>query len=64
MQRDPGGIADRFAVDVAVVGAGPAGIAAAVAASGCGASVAVVDEYGQPGGQIWKRPRGTDAVPT
>jgi thioredoxin reductase/bacterioferritin-associated ferredoxin len=63
MQRDPGGLADRIAVDVAVVGAGPAGIAAAVAASDCGASVAVVDEYGQPGGQIWKRPRGTDAVP-
>jgi thioredoxin reductase/bacterioferritin-associated ferredoxin len=62
MQRDPGAIADRIAVDVAVVGAGPAGIAAAVAASGCGASVAVVDEYGQPGGQIWKRSRGTDAV--
>jgi D-hydroxyproline dehydrogenase subunit alpha len=54
---------DRIVVDVAVVGAGPAGIAAAVAASGRGASVAVVDEYGQPGGQIWKRPRGTDAVP-
>jgi D-hydroxyproline dehydrogenase subunit alpha len=63
MQRDPRDLADRIVVDVAVVGAGPAGIAAAVAASGCGASVAVVDEYGQPGGQIWKRPRGTDAVP-
>jgi D-hydroxyproline dehydrogenase subunit alpha len=25
--------------------------------------VAVVDEYGQPGGQIWRRPRGTDAGP-
>jgi thioredoxin reductase/bacterioferritin-associated ferredoxin len=53
---------DRTVVDVAVIGAGPAGIAAAVAASGRGASVAVVDEYGQPGGQIWKRPRGSDAV--
>jgi NADPH-dependent 2,4-dienoyl-CoA reductase/sulfur reductase-like enzyme len=42
------------AVDVAVVGAGPAGIAAAVAASEAGASVAVVDEYPAAGGQIWK----------
>jgi thioredoxin reductase/bacterioferritin-associated ferredoxin len=48
-------------VDVAVVGAGPAGIAAAVAAREAGASVVVIDEYGAPGGQIWKRPRGAGA---
>ena len=56
---------DVLAVDVAVVGAGPAGIAAAVAARGAGASVAVIDEYPAPGGQIWRRPRGAgvEALP-
>src|SRR5689334_19990739 len=42
-------------VDVAVVGAGPAGMAAAVAARAAGASVVLVDEYAAPGGQIWRR---------
>jgi D-hydroxyproline dehydrogenase subunit alpha len=42
-------------VDVAIVGAGPAGMAAAVAARRAGASVAVIDEYAAPGGQIWRR---------
>jgi D-hydroxyproline dehydrogenase subunit alpha len=45
-------------VDVAVVGAGPAGIAAAVSAREAGASVAVVDRYPTIGGQIWKRAFG------
>ncbi|MCH6468868.1 NAD(P)/FAD-dependent oxidoreductase [Sinomonas terrae] len=40
--------------DVAVVGAGPAGLAAAVAAAEAGASVAVVDAAAQPGGQYWR----------
>jgi thioredoxin reductase len=42
-------------VDVAVVGGGPAGMAAAVAARRAGASVVLVDEYAAPGGQIWRR---------
>jgi D-hydroxyproline dehydrogenase subunit alpha len=41
--------------DVAIVGAGPAGIAAAVAAAEAGASVVVIDEYNKPGGQFFKR---------
>jgi D-hydroxyproline dehydrogenase subunit alpha len=41
--------------DVAVVGAGPAGIAAACAACDAGGSVVVVDEQPAPGGQIWRR---------
>jgi D-hydroxyproline dehydrogenase subunit alpha len=41
--------------DVAVVGAGPAGMAAAVAAAEAGASVVVIDEYNTPGGQFFKR---------
>lgn len=40
--------------DVIVVGAGPAGIAAACAASESGASVGVVDDNPAPGGQIWR----------
>jgi D-hydroxyproline dehydrogenase subunit alpha len=41
--------------DVAVVGAGPAGLAAAVAAGRAGADVVLIDAYGTPGGQIWRR---------
>lgn len=41
-------------VDVAVVGAGPAGLAAAAAAADRGASVAVIDSAEQPGGQYWR----------
>src|SRR3954468_18464658 len=42
-------------VEVAVVGGGPAGMAAAVAARASGATVALLDEYSAPGGQIWRR---------
>ena len=42
-------------VDVAVVGAGPAGMAAAVEAAEAGASVLMLDEYAKPGGQFFKR---------
>ncbi|WP_212819707.1 NAD(P)/FAD-dependent oxidoreductase [Polymorphospora rubra] len=49
--------------DVAVVGAGPGGLAAAEAAVGAGARVALVDGAGQPGGQYWRHPAGDlDAV--
>lgn len=56
-----GGSLSRMTVDVAVVGAGPAGIAAAVSAAEVGASVAVIDRYPAVGGQIWKR--AFDATP-
>ncbi len=39
---------------ILVVGAGPAGIAAAVTAAECGARVGVVDDNPSPGGQIWR----------
>src|SRR5262245_31885232 len=42
-------------VDVAVVGGGPAGMTAALAAARAGASVVLIDEYAAPGGQIWRR---------
>ncbi len=41
-------------VDVLVVGAGPAGLAAAVSAARAGASVTVLDERPQSGGQYFK----------
>src|SRR5487761_88501 len=40
--------------DVLVVGAGPAGIAAACCAAECGARVGLVDNNARPGGQIWR----------
>lgn len=40
--------------DVLVVGAGPAGIAAAVSAAAHGCRVVVVDDNAAPGGQIWR----------
>lgn len=44
----------RVTAQVAVVGAGPAGIAAAVRAAESGARVVVLDEAPRPGGQIWR----------
>lgn len=42
--------------DIAVVGAGPAGLAAASAAAEAGASVVLVDEYPRVGGQYYRQP--------
>ncbi|MFQ5614121.1 MAG: NAD(P)/FAD-dependent oxidoreductase [Anaerolineae bacterium] len=42
--------------DIVVVGAGPAGVAAAVTAARAGAQVTLVDEYSRPGGQYFKQP--------
>lgn len=44
------------AYDVAVVGAGPAGLAAAVAVARAGRRVALVDAAERPGGQYWRQP--------
>jgi D-hydroxyproline dehydrogenase subunit alpha len=40
--------------DVLVIGAGPAGIAAAVSAAEAGKRVCIVDDNPRPGGQIWR----------
>lgn len=42
-------------VDVSVIGAGPAGLAASVVAARAGAKVALVDENSRPGGQLFKQ---------
>lgn len=44
--------------DVVVVGAGPAGLAAATRAAAQDASVALVDAGTAPGGQYWRQPTG------
>jgi D-hydroxyproline dehydrogenase subunit alpha len=46
---------DPPAVDVAVVGAGPAGLAAALAAADCGCSVTLIDSAPAAGGQIYRQ---------
>jgi NADPH-dependent 2,4-dienoyl-CoA reductase/sulfur reductase-like enzyme len=54
---------DRY--DVAVIGAGPAGLAAACEAAETGASIVVLDEQPAPGGQIYRAvetPRAAAAV--
>lgn len=41
--------------DMAVIGAGPAGMAGALAGAECGLDVVVVDEQAAAGGQIFRR---------
>src|SRR5690349_2419043 len=57
---------DGMSRDVLVVGAGPAGMAAAVAAAENGCRVRVVDDNPAAGGQIWRgyavKPGATHAV--
>lgn len=45
----------RKEVEILVVGAGPAGLSAAIEAAKCGAEVLVVDENSKPGGQLFKQ---------
>jgi D-hydroxyproline dehydrogenase subunit alpha len=55
-------VPDVLECDVAVVGAGPAGIASATRAAEVGARVTIVDESADVGGQIWRHRSGA-AVP-
>lgn len=47
--------------DILVIGAGPAGMAAAVAATQAGRRVTVLDDNPSPGGQIWRGGHGTSS---
>lgn len=49
--------------DITVVGAGPAGLSAALAAADAGARVTVLDEYPEPGGQFYKQLPAEFSVP-
>jgi len=49
---------EHVTVDVAIVGAGPAGLSAAQVAARSGASIAIVDDNPRAGGQIWRQRRG------
>jgi sarcosine oxidase subunit alpha len=56
-QADPDSYATRFAhCDVLIVGAGPAGLAAAEAAAAAGARVILCDEQAQMGGSLLSEP--------
>lgn len=54
-------IASTVRADVAVVGAGPAGLAAASRIAESGRTVALLDASPQPGGQIWRHGPGAPA---
>ena len=57
VEADPDHYAQRYAhCDVLVVGAGPAGLEAALAAAEAGASVIVADEQMEPGGSLLASP--------
>ena len=50
--------------DAVVIGAGPAGMSAAIGMRGHGLSVLVVDEQPAPGGQIWRAVEAVAPTPT
>ncbi|WP_322088816.1 FAD/NAD(P)-binding oxidoreductase [Burkholderia sp. BCC1999] len=54
---------ERLSVDVAIVGAGPAGLSAARAAVKGGATVAIVDDNPRAGGQIWRQGAAVKPAP-
>lgn len=56
-------MAEPLAFDVAIVGGGPAGQAAAIALAGHGLSIVMVDEQSRPGGQILRQPPSAFNVP-
>ena len=49
--------------DLLIVGAGPAGMAAAIAAASSGMAITIVDDNIQPGGQIWRDGPGVQLPP-
>lgn len=60
IENDASRVVEIVECDVAVVGGGPAGIAAAVRAAESGASTVVIDQGVHLGGQIWRHQREAD----
>ncbi|MGV2068545.1 FAD-dependent oxidoreductase [Agrobacterium sp. 22-226-1] len=57
----PDAVSERC-MDLLVIGAGPGGLSAALAAAEAGASVVVLDERHTAGGQFYKQPNTADAA--
>ena len=57
----PNTFANQHACAILIVGAGPAGLSAALAAAPSGRSIVVLDDNPAPGGQVWRH--GAGAAP-
>lgn len=49
--------------DILILGAGPAGMAAALSAAACDKQVIILDDNPAPGGQIWRAGRRRRSPP-
>ena len=56
--HEPAGDGTMRSVEIAVIGAGPAGLAATAEAVACGAKVTLIDDNRQPGGQYFRQISG------
>src|SRR5690606_10462641 len=52
---------EQRSMDLLIIGPGPAGLSAAIAAASAGASVTIVDERHSAGGQFYKQPNTSSA---
>src|SRR5690606_12879499 len=52
---------EQRSMDLLIIGSGPAGLSAAIAAASAGASVTIVDERHSAGGQFYKQPNTSSA---
>ncbi|NMG37813.1 FAD-dependent oxidoreductase [Chelativorans sp. ZYF759] len=62
LSSSPVGAAEVIIADLAIVGAGPAGLAAALEMEGAGLRTVIVDERSKPGGQYYKAPANEGAL--
>ncbi len=60
VEKAPSSATDVVECDVAVVGGGPAGIAAAARAAESGAGTLLIDQGVHPGGQVWRHRNEAD----
>lgn len=62
LSANPNGNAATSSYDLLVIGAGPAGIHAALTAAECGLRVGLLDEAPAAGGQVWRAPPAAFAM--